>query len=161
MKSLKIYHLPLLVVLAATVAIAQPRPQRLMHDAPRLMHEKLNLTPDQEKKIDELRTEHQKKMVDLRATMEKLHLEKKEMVSKGNYDRKSFLALEDKIQKQRDVIESARANHQMDVYELLDQNQKEIWNKRPMVGPKGKMQRPGRGHRGCSNCDGPGMGPKF
>lgn len=162
MKSFMKFFIPMLVFVFATGISAQPGPERGMRDGRGVIKEKLNLTADQEKKIEELRTTHQKKMIDLRADMQKLHLEKKELLNKGNYDRKSFLALEDKIMKQKNVIETTVANHQMDVYELLDANQKVIWNKRPAFDRSGKMGKMGRAmrrHMDCPNgCD--GMGPR-
>jgi len=160
MKSLTKIIIPVVLFVFAIGISAQPGPGMGQRKA--MIHEKLNLTPEQEKKIDDLRTNHQKKMIDLRADMQKLHLEKKELLNKSNYDRKSFLALEDKIMKQKNVIETAVANHQMDVYELLDANQKVIWNKRPAFNRSGKMGKMGRGmrrHMDCPNgCD--GMGPR-
>ena len=160
MKSLTKILIPVILLVFAVGISAQPGSGMGQRKA--MIHEKLNLTADQEKKIEDLRTTHQKKMIDLRADMQKLHLEKKELLNKGNYDRKSFLALEDKIMKQKNVIATAAANHQMDVYESLDAKQKEIWNKRPAFNKSGKMGKMGRGmrrHMDCPNgCD--GMGPR-
>ncbi len=157
MKSFMKYVMPIALIVFAIGVYAQPEPGMGMGKRKAMMHEKLNLTPDQEKKIEDLRTAHQKKMIDLRADMQKLHLEKKELLSKGNYDRKAFLALDDKIMKQRNTIETAMANHQMDVYDLLDANQKVIWNKHPAFNRPGKMGKMGRGmkrHMECPNgCD--------
>ncbi|MFA6599043.1 MAG: periplasmic heavy metal sensor [Ignavibacteriaceae bacterium] len=153
----KILVAALLLVFATGIS-AQPGPGNGgMGRGKALMAKKLNLTADQQKKIDELRTEHQRKMIDLHADIAKLQLDKKEMLKKGNYDRKTFLALDEKIMKQRNVIETARANHQMDVYELLDANQKEIWNSRPMGQGMGKAGKMGRGMR--RNMDCPNMKP--
>lgn len=159
MKSFMKIVMPMVLIVFSIGVFAQPEPGMGMGKRKAMMHEKLNLTADQEKKIEDLRTAHQKKMIDLRADMQKLHLEKKELLSKGNYDRKAFLALEDKIMKQRNTIETAMANHQMDVYELLDAGQKEIWNKRPAFDKPGKMGRGMRRHMNCTNCC-DGMGPR-
>ncbi|MFA6979424.1 MAG: Spy/CpxP family protein refolding chaperone [Ignavibacteriaceae bacterium] len=162
MKSFMKFLMPIVLIVFAIGVYAQPEPGMGMGKRKAMIHEKLNLTADQEKKIEDLRTAHQKKMIDLRADMQKLHLEKKELLSKGNYDRKAFLALEDKIMNQRNTIETSMANHQMDVYELLDANQKVIWNKRPAFNKQGRMGKMGRGmrrHMDCPNgCD--GMGPR-
>jgi len=149
------FVMPIALIVFTIGVFAQPEPGMGMGKRKAIMHEKLNLSPDQEKKIEDLRTAHQKKMIDLRADMQKLQLDKKELLSKGNYDRKAFLALQDKIMKQRNTIESTMANHQMDVYELLDANQKLIWNKRPFFNGPGKMGKMGRGmrrHMDCPNC---------
>lgn len=147
MKSLMKFFVPVFLLVFTMGISAQPGPGKSKGKA--VIADKLNLTADQEKKIEDLRTNHQKKMIDLRADMAKLHLEKKELLNKGNYDRKSFLALEEKIMKQRNAIEIARANQQMDVYEVLDATQKELWNKHPM---KNGMQMQGKGFRGSKDC---------
>ena len=157
MKLLTKLLIPIVLFVFAIGISAQPGPGTGKRKA--MIHEKLNLTPEQEKKIEDLRTSHQKKMIDLRADMAKLHLEKKELLNKGNYDRKAFLALEDKIMKQRNTIETSMANHRMDVYELLDANQKVIWNDRPAFNRMGKAGKMGRGMR--RNMDCPNMGPGF
>jgi len=152
------FFIPVLVMVFTTGMIAQPEHGMGMGmgmgKRKAMIAAKLNLTADQEKKIEDLRTNHQKKMIDLKADMAKLHLEKKEMMNKGNFDRKSFLALEENIMKQRDAIEISRANHQMDVYEVLDAKQKEIWNKHPMQGPMGMRGKGLRRNNCCLNCGG-------
>lgn len=159
MNSFTKIFIPVFLLVFAVGISAQHGPGLGRGKGKALMAEKLNLTADQQKKIEELRTSHQKQMIDLRADMAKLHLEKKEMLNKGNYDRKAFLALEEKIGKQRNVIETARANHQMDVYEVLDAKQKEIWNDRPAFNRMGKAGRMERGMR--RNMDCPNIGPGF
>ena len=164
MKSLKKLLLPIVLLVFTVGILAQPGPGMGMGKGKAMMSEKLNLTADQQKKIEDLRTNHQKKMIDLRATIAKLHIEKKELLNKGNYDRKSFLALEEKIMKQNDIIEMSRKNHQMDVYEVLDAAQKEIWNKRPMRAGKGfhgkRMERNKRIHDCPNGCGEVGPGPR-
>jgi Spy/CpxP family protein refolding chaperone len=92
------------------------------------IHEKLNLTDEQESQIEELQINHQKQMIDFRADIEKKELELRELKSKGNYSREEFIALTKEISELRSSMHLARANHQMDVYDLLDSSQKEIWN---------------------------------
>jgi len=153
MKSFMKFFIPLFVIVLTVGSSAQPNPEgRMKNGGHRIMKEKLNLTADQEKKIEDLRTVHQKKMIDLRADMQKLHLDKKELLTKGNYDRKTFLTLEEKIMKQRNAIETAMANHRMDVYEILDAKQKELWDKHPAFGERGKMGKMGRGMKRNMDC---------
>jgi Spy/CpxP family protein refolding chaperone len=92
------------------------------------IHEKLNLTDEQETKIEELRINHQKEMIEFRAELEKKELELQELKNKGEYTREDYTG---KIKEQSEIrnrIQLARANHQMDVYELLDPAQKATWN---------------------------------
>jgi Spy/CpxP family protein refolding chaperone len=92
--------------------------------------ENLNLTEEQQTKISEMRLENQKEMVDYRAELEKKQLEMKELKLKGNYSRSDYLAKTSEIGKIKNKIEEARARHQMDMYELLDADQKKIWNEK-------------------------------
>ncbi len=128
----------LIVIIAAAVNFY---PQK--SDGPRgerfrgKMIEKLKLTDDQKDKIEQLRIEHQKAMIDLRADMQKKSLALKELMRKGNYSRSDYLNLANDISSARDKIAAARANHRMDVYELLDDQQKKIFNEMPMMGGPG------------------------
>jgi len=106
------------------------------------MYQKLNLTDEQKDKIDQLRIEHQKAMVDLRADMQKQRLAMKELMQKGNYTRADYLNMINQMNAARDKIATAMANHRMDVYELLNDQQKKIFNEHPMMGGR---DRDGRG----------------
>lgn len=113
------------------------------------MLKKLNLTEEQQNKIDQLRIEHQKAMIDLRADMQKKRLAMKELMQNGNYTRADFLKAVGNINASRDKIATARANNRMDVYELLNDQQKKIFNDHPMMMGGRHGDRGGR-------CDGPG-----
>jgi len=93
------------------------------------IHQKLNLTEEQQEKVDALRFGHQKEMIDLKANLEKRKLEMAELRSKGNYTREDFLNKVDEINSVKNKIALSLANHQMDVYQILDENQKKEWNK--------------------------------
>lgn len=92
------------------------------------LHQKLNLTTDQQEKIDALILGHQKEMIDLRANLKRKELELVELKSKGNYTREEFLSKTNEIISARNKIALSFANHQMDIYQLLDDNQKKKWN---------------------------------
>ncbi|MBT8378193.1 MAG: periplasmic heavy metal sensor [Ignavibacteria bacterium] len=92
------------------------------------IHEKLNLTENQESRIEALRINHQKQMIDFRADLEKKQLEMQELKNNGNYSREEYISLTKEISKVKSEMHLASANHQMDVYDLLDSSQKEIWN---------------------------------
>ncbi len=102
------------------------------------MFMKLNLTEEQKDKIEQLRIEHQKTMIDLRADMQKKRLAMEELMQKGNYTRTDFLKAISDINASKDKIETARANNRMDVYDLLNDQQKKIFNDHPMM--MGKRQ---------------------
>lgn len=143
--------LAIILVLPATT-FAQPGFDG--HGRGRMM-EKLDLTKDQETKIEALRNDHLKKMIDLRAELEKARIEMKQLLSKGEYTRAEYLNMTAKISKIHESLQNSRANHQMDVYDLLTKEQKAKWN-------EFRANRPGKGGMGfrgdCGNCDGRGKG---
>jgi hypothetical protein len=93
------------------------------------IHQRLNLTDEQQEKADILKLSHQKEMIDLKANLEKRKIEMAELKNKVNYTREEFLAKTNEIISARNKIALSLANHQMDVYQLLDDNQKKEWNK--------------------------------
>ena len=93
------------------------------------IHQKLNLTEEQHNKVDVLRLTHQKEMVDLKANLEKRNIEMAELKNNGNYTREEFLSKTNEIISARNEIALSLANHQMDVYQILDETQKKDWNK--------------------------------
>ena len=93
------------------------------------IHQKLNLTEEQQVKVEALRFSHQKEMVDLKANLEKRKIEMAELKNKGNYTRDEFLGKTNEIISARNKIALSLANHQMDVYQILDETQKKEWNK--------------------------------
>jgi hypothetical protein len=93
------------------------------------IHQKLNLTEEQQEKAEVLKLTHRKEMIDLKANLEKKELEMAELKNKGNYAREEFLNKVNEIISARNEIAISLANHQMDVYQLFDDTQKKEWNK--------------------------------
>ena len=93
------------------------------------IHQKLNLTEEQQEKVDILKLNHQKEMVNLKANLEKRKIEMAELKNNGNYTREEFLSKTNEIISARNQIALSLANHQMDVYQILDETQKKEWNK--------------------------------
>lgn len=108
---------------------AQQKNERQRDGNKSKIHQKLNLTEEQQVKVDALRFSHQKDMIDLRANLEKKEVEMAELKNKGNYTREEFLNKINEIISAKNKIALSMANHQMDVYQLLDENQKKEWNK--------------------------------
>ena len=52
-----------------------------------------------------------------------------EIKNEGNYTREEFLNKVNEIISARNKIALSMANHQMDVYQILDETQKKEWNK--------------------------------
>ena len=93
------------------------------------IQEKLNLSTEQVDKIEALKLSHRKEMIGLRADVEKKEVELEELKNTLNFSRDAYLNKINEIISAKNKIELARANHQMDVYQLLDDNQKQEWNK--------------------------------
>ncbi len=91
--------------------------------------QKLNLTEDQQDKIVTLRLNHQMEMIDLKANLQKKKLEMAELKNKGNYTREDFINKVKEINSAKNQIAILKANCQMDVYQLLDDNPEKEWNK--------------------------------
>jgi Spy/CpxP family protein refolding chaperone len=106
------------------------------------IHEKLNLNDEQETKIEDLRISHQKEMIEIKAELGKKELELQELKNKGEYTREEYIGKIKELSEFRNRIQLARANHQMDVYELLDPEQKATWNdfKKRIQGHKGNFR---------------------
>ena len=94
------------------------------------MLKKLNLTDEQKDKVHGLSEKHQRTMIDLKADLEKAELDKKEIIRKGAIDRKSFLEAESKISSMKAKLDAERAGHQMDIYSLLNTEQKLLAGKK-------------------------------
>ena len=89
---------------------------------------KLDLTDEQQEKIETMKLDHQMDMIDLKANLEKKKLELEELKNEGNYTREEYINEVEVINAAKDVIAIAKANFRMDVYELLDADQKKEWN---------------------------------
>jgi Spy/CpxP family protein refolding chaperone len=125
------------LALAGVFTFAQPERENRRDNNRQKMHEKLNLTDEQQTQIEKLRFTHQEKMIDLKADVEKKELGLKELQSIANFSRGDYIAKVEEIISSKNKIQLEKANHHMDVYELLDTEQKETWNKmKPMKDRK-------------------------
>ncbi|MFZ1281128.1 MAG: hypothetical protein WAR59_09840, partial [Ignavibacteriaceae bacterium] len=91
------------------------------------LKENLNLTDEQEKKIQELRNSHQEVMIKYSADLDLKELELKKLKQNDNVSRNDLINLTKELSAIKNEIALAKVNHQMDVYENLDANQKKIW----------------------------------
>lgn len=114
------------------------------------IHQQLNLTDEQQTKVDNIKFTHQKEMIDLKADLDKRELELRELKNKGNYTRDEYLNKVNEIIAARNKIALSVANHQMDVYQILDENQKKEWNK---MSHQFGERREERVHRMLRNLD--------
>jgi Spy/CpxP family protein refolding chaperone len=94
----------------------------------KMMKEKLNLTDTQSEAIEEFHFSHKREMIDLKADIERKKLDMKELMSKGNYTRDDYLLKVKAVSGAKEKMDLAKANHRMDVYDLLTDEQRIIFN---------------------------------
>ena len=88
---------------------------------------KLNLTPEQEKQLKDIRFQQQKKMIDFNSTIQKNRLDIKNMLSNNSIDENKLLSLTDSNSKIEAEMKSSRIKSWLAAYKLLNDDQKKIW----------------------------------
>lgn len=140
---------------------AQTKPKLHVKNFKENMIEKLNLTEEQQDKISELRTKHQKEMIDLRAELQKKMIDKRELRN-SDLTRSELLSSVNEINEIKNQIAISRANHRMDVSELLTPEQRKIWQEHEPMRDHKRMKfnhkrfehdRLGRGQFGPTDFD--------
>jgi Spy/CpxP family protein refolding chaperone len=91
------------------------------------LKEQLNLSEDQEKKIEALRLTQEESMIKFRSDLELKELEIRKLKSTDKFSRGEMINLTKEINAIKNDMALTRVNHQMDVYELLDESQRKIW----------------------------------
>ena len=132
MKNLMITTLSLIFLISAISVNAQNQ-EKDRNKFRSQFHSELNLSDVQETIIKELKLAHEKEMIELKADVERKELELKELRNNGNYTREEYLGIKSEIIEAQNKITMARASHQMDVYELLNDEQKITWNEKGMM----------------------------
>ena len=105
----------------------------------KIMKEKLNLTDSQNEAVEELHFSHKREMIDLKAEIEKKKLDMRELVSNVNYTREDYLDKVKAISDAKEIIALAKANHRMDVYDLLTEEQRKTFNEIKCCQGKGRQ----------------------
>ena len=115
------------------------------------MKEKLNLTDEQENKIEGLRLAHQEKMIKFKADLELKELEIRKIKSSDKMSRSEMIRIEKEINVIKNELALERVNHQMDVYDNLNAEQKKIWmEQKEKIGfMKDRMREKFQLRRGC------------
>ena len=93
------------------------------------MIKKLNLTPEQDKQIKDIRYERQKKPIDLRSQIQKNRLELRHLISNNNIDEKKILNLTDENSKIQAELKKSAIQNWLAIYKILTPEQQEIWIK--------------------------------
>jgi hypothetical protein len=129
----------LIVVLAILFSItlvnqemfSQKREHRDGKDFRMDMKERLNLTDQQEDKIESLRIAHQEKMIKFKADLDLKELEIRKIKSSDKISRGEMIRIEKEMNAIKNEMALERVNHQMDVYDNLDANQRKTWLEKP------------------------------
>ncbi len=116
----------------------------MQSDHHKMMMEKLNLTDTQKDAVEELHFSHKREMIDLKAALELKQLDKQELLSKGNYTRDDYLGKVTALSNAKDKMALAKANHRMDVYDLLTEEQRKTFDE--MKGHKGNKRNMNKMH---------------
>lgn len=119
------------------------------------LKEKLNLTDVQEKQISEMKYNHEKRALDVRNEIKKNRLEIKNMIANNEVDEALFMNITKKNSDLQAELKEMKAEHWLNVYDILDTNQKKIWAE----GFLRRGRKPDFHHeRGHSRRGGPGKG---
>jgi len=93
------------------------------------LKELLKLTPEQEKKFNDLKYQHQQGVIDIHAKIQKNRLELKKMIDDGKIDEKKVLQLTDDNSKLQGDIKYSATKYWLDVYKMLNDDQKAVFTK--------------------------------
>ena len=154
MSSIKIVLLVIVLSIAASFTYAQPKGPGREGRHMKFIAEKLHLTDQQTEKVKDLQTAHMKHMIDQKADLKKAMVDLKAVKEKPNFTRKDVLDQVEKLNKIRDDMALAKANHLMDIWEILTPEQQKIakdnpqWfmpkNHKGMMGDRMNHRRPGK-----------------
>lgn len=81
--------------------------------------EKLDLTADEQAKLDELALESERELIDLRSNVQRQELELEAILDQGDFDRSACLDQFDKLVDARSECATERFNFHVEVRELL------------------------------------------
>lgn len=120
-----------LVGILTFVSLQNILPQEKIHKRDNCRQQcfnKLDLTEEQQEKVETMKLGHQMEMIDLKANLEKKKLGLADLKNNGNYTRDEYIGQIEQINSAKEAIAISRANFKMDVYEILDADQKKEWN---------------------------------
>lgn len=140
-----------LIVMFAIPALVLGGPRKMMGEKPASgMHKgtcaELNLTAEQQQKIDALRLAHQKEMIPLQADIRLAQLELEELVRAGDTSKKLDAAIK-KVNDLKSKQYEKRVKHRIEIANVLTDEQKAIWLKHCRAGEMGdRPEKRGAGH---------------
>ncbi|MBX3007584.1 MAG: periplasmic heavy metal sensor [Melioribacteraceae bacterium] len=89
----------------------------------------LNLTSEQEVKMNSEKIRFQKQILDYRNKIQNYRLDIKEMMLGNQFDEQKFLKLNEDILKTETELKMERNKHWLNVYKMLDSDQQKSWIK--------------------------------
>jgi Spy/CpxP family protein refolding chaperone len=120
----------IMLLAIGTAGIYAQAPKGKMNKRGPMMRENifkmLKLTDTQKDQITKLRTDFQTKMVDLRATLQKDRIALKALAQKDDLTRDEVISSVEAVNKAKNDIAIAFANHLMDIREILTPEQRKI-----------------------------------
>jgi hypothetical protein len=102
---------------------------------------RLNLNDSQKEKINELRLNHKEEMIELRSELELKQLELEKLKSSKNFSGSGYINAVKEISTVKSKMAEARAIHRMNIYDLLDDNQKKEFLSFPEHSGKYRMHK--------------------
>jgi Spy/CpxP family protein refolding chaperone len=126
MKKSSILFLVASILFTSSNIFAQPFNRKPI-DGQKRITQLLKLNDSQLKKFNELRFANQEKMIDLRAKIQKNQLKIREMAASKNITKSAAMNLVDEISSLRSTMAKQRMEMWFDVYNILDNTQKDIW----------------------------------
>ena len=122
------------------------------------LKEKLNLNDEQAAKFSDIHYKHQQSMIDIKSEIEKNRLEIKKMMIDNKVDTDNLKNLVQKNSALKNKIDESRTAMWIDIYNILNKDQKEIWTKHFVR--MGEFQKQRKHHKGnfMGRRDGEGRG---
>lgn len=151
------YRIALMVVMAAAVAVSQPRwRDREEMPGPRGGHgeimNQLDLTAEQEQKVEKMRSEMEKGGIASRAKLQTLRVELRDMMKDEKAERTAIESKISEISRAQTEMKLAHLGFWFDVDKILTPDQKKVWNRHRAAAAEMPddmpMRRMRRGHVG-------------
>lgn len=87
----------------------------------------LELSPEQEKKFNDINYNHQKEIIELHTQIQKNRLEFKNLLANKDIDEKEIISLTEDNSRLRSEIKKITVERWLSVYKILNDNQREKW----------------------------------
>lgn len=114
----------------------------------------LNLTDEQEVKIQDIRFTHEEKQIEIKSELDKTRLQIKKLIASENFSDNQLLNLVEKSGQIESELEQNRVAMWLDIRNILTDEQKEIWKdkfqkmgRRERMSPRGDRDKGFRGPR--------------